>query len=411
MAGPALLPVDEALARILAAAAPLRDIEMVALAEARGRTLATDLAAKRTQPPSAVSAMDGYALRASDIGHVPARLRIVGQSAAGHGFAGQVGAGEAARIFTGATMPAGADVVVIQENTTAGDGYVTVLQSEASGRHIRAAGLDFCAGEVLLTRGTRLGARHLGLAAAMNYAALPVSRQPRVAILATGDELVPPGADIAPHQIVASNNFAVAALIAAAGGVPLDLGIAADSMDALAAAIARARALQAEVLITLGGASVGDHDLVQKALTQAGMSLEFWKIALRPGKPMMHGGLGAMRVLGLPGNPVSAIVCGLLFAAPLVRALSGDPRAGEDPTTPAVLGAPLPANDMRRDYLRARLARGESGLPVATPQTRQDSSMLRVLSDAECLLLREPHAPPAMTGDACRVIELARFGA
>ena len=408
--GVALMPVDEALRRILAAAPQALETEIVPLAEGRGRTLADDLAARRTQPPSAVSAMDGYALRAADIAQVPASLRLVGESAAGRGFAGKVGAGEAARIFTGAPVPAGADVVVIQENTRRDGERVEILQSESAGRNIRRAGIDFSAGEVLLKRGTRLAARHLALAAAMNHAQLPVARKPRVAILATGDELVLPGANPGPDQIVTSNSFALTATIEAAGGACIDLGIARDSMAALDAAIAAALSRKADVLVTLGGASVGDHDLVQKALTKAGMELEFWKIALRPGKPMMHGAIGAMRVLGLPGNPVSAIVCGLLFAVPLVRALSGDLYAGADPSQPARLGADLPANDMRRDYLRARLNSGADGLPTATPESRQDSSMLRVLTEAACLIIREPHALAARAGEACRIIDFSRYG-
>ena len=407
----ALMPVDEALRRVLATAATPLETEMIALAQARGRTLSQDLSAIRTQPPSAVSAMDGYALRAADSVQTPASLRLVGESAAGRGFAGLVGPGEAARIFTGAPVPAGADVVIMQENARAAGGYVVILQGERAGRNIRAAGLDFRAGEVLLRQGTRLGARHLGLAAAMNHALLPVTRKPRVAILATGDELVLPGTEPGPSQIVTSNSFALAAMIEAAGGDSIDLGIAGDSLPALSAAISRAQAQAADVLVTLGGASVGDHDLVQKALALAGMALEFWKIALRPGKPLMHGRIGPMRVLGLPGNPVSAIVCGLLFGVPLVRALSGDPQAGDDPSQPAVLGADLPANDTRRDYMRARLTPCAGSLPLATPENRQDSSMLRVLTQAECLIIREPHAPAARQGEAVRIIDFSRFQA
>ena len=410
-APPALMPVDEALRRILAGIATPLNSEMIALAQAAGRTLAGDLAARRTQPPSAVSAMDGYALRAADVLTVPASLHLCGQSAAGHGFAELVQAGEAVRIFTGAPLPAGTDTVVIQENTRRDGAQVVVLQSEPAGRNIRAAGLDFRAGDVLLKRGTRLRARHLGLAAAMNYPQVPVTRRPRVAILATGDELVLPGMEAGPSQIITSNSFALAALIEAAGGKSLDLGVARDTMEALDAAIAAAQAASADILITLGGASVGDHDLVQKALVKAGMALEFWKIALRPGKPLMHGHIGGMCVLGLPGNPVSAIVCGLLFAVPLVRALSGDPQAGDDPSQPAILGTALPANDSRRDYMRAGLRGGGGGLPVATAENRQDSSMLRVLTTAECLIIREPHAPAAQPGDPCRILDFSRYQA
>jgi molybdopterin molybdotransferase len=407
---PPLLPVDEALARILAGASAPLGAQSVPLAGARGRTLAADLAARRTQPPVAVSAMDGYAVQAADLAQIPAKLSIVGVSAAGHGFAGTIGAGEAVRIFTGAPVPAGADTVVIQENTKREDDNVIALQGERKGRHIRAAGLDFSQGDVLLEKGRRMGPAELALAAAMNHGALAVARKPRVALLATGDELVRPGEVPGPDQIVASNTYAVAACAEAAGAEIIDLGIAGDSYPALEAAIRAARAAKADVLVTLGGASVGDHDLVQSALAREGMELGFWRIAMRPGKPLMHGRLNEMRILGLPGNPVSAIVCAVLFLVPLVRALCGDPQAGRDPTEAAILGSALKPNDNRRDYLRGTLMSGGDGLPVATPFPVQDSSMLRVLAEARCLILREIGAPAAKAGDACRIIRLGRDG-
>ena len=406
MARAPLLPVEDALARILATAQRPLEAESVALANALGRRLAEDLAARRTQPPCAVSAMDGYAVRAADIANIPARLKVLGVSAAGHGFAGAVGPGEAARIFTGAPVPDGADTILIQEDAKAEDGFVTALASEPLGRYVRRAGLDFAAGDVLLKAGRRMGPAELALAAAMNHATLSVVRRPRVAILATGDELVPPGQDPGPDQIVASNNFAVGAYARQAGAEVIDLGIAGDDFPALEAAIRRARDLKADVLVTLGGASVGDHDLVQTALTREGMELGFWRIAMRPGKPFMHGQIGDMRILGLPGNPVSAIVCAVLFLVPLVRALSGDADAGADATRPAILGADLPENDQRQDYLRATLSGGENGKPVATAFTRQDSSMLGILASAHALIVRAPHAPAAKAGDECRVLLL-----
>lgn len=406
MAPSPLLPVSDALARILASALTPLEAETVALPDALGRRLAADLEARRTQPPCAVSAMDGYAVRAADIAAAPARLRVVGVSAAGRGFAGSVGAGEAARIFTGAPVPEGADTILIQEDARAGDGGVTALVSEPAGRYVRRAGLDFAQGDVLLKAGRRMGPAELALAAAMNHAAVSVVRRPRVAILATGDELVPPGSEPGPDQIVASNNFAVGAYARQAGAEVIDLGIAGDDFPALEAAIRRAREARADVLVTLGGASVGDHDLVQTALTREGMELGFWRIAMRPGKPFMHGHIGDMRILGLPGNPVSAIVCAVLFLVPLVRALSGDREAGADATRPAVLGADLPANDQRQDYLRATLSGLEDGQPVVTAFTRQDSSMLGILAQAHALIVRPPHAPPAKAGEPCRYLPL-----
>ena len=402
-----LLPVPEALLRVLASAPEPLPPETVPLAQARGRTLAHDLAALRTQPPFNASAMDGYALRAADLATIPATLKLIGASAAGHGFAGAVGPGEAVRIFTGAPVPEGADTVIIQENTTADDASVTILQTEPLGRNIRVAGLDFAEGDVLLARGTLLGPCELALAAAMNHATLPVTRRPRIALLATGDELVKPGDALGPDQIVTSNTNAVGAYAQAAGAEVIDLGIAGDTFEAIEAGIRAARDAGADVLVTLGGASVGDHDLVQTALANEGMELGFWRIAMRPGKPLMHGRIGDMRILGLPGNPVSAIVCGVLFLIPLIRALAGDPQADADQTEAAVLGCDLPANDSREDYLRATLQTG-TGLPEATPFGRQDSSMLRVLASSHCLVVRPPHAPAAKAGEACRIIRLTR---
>ena len=400
------LSVAEALVRVLASAPQPLAAETVPLAQAAGRTLARDLAARRTQPPFPASAMDGYAVRAADIATVPATLKVIGASAAGHGFAGKVSRGEAVRIFTGAPVPEGADVVAIQEDATTDGDTVTILQSDPAGRNVRKAGLDFAAGDVLLARGRRLGPCELALAAAMNHGVLDVVRKPRVALLATGDELVQPGENPGPDQIVASNTFAVRAYGEAAGAEVIDLGIAADSFAALEAAIRAARDARADILVTLGGASVGDHDLVQTALTREGMELGFWKIALRPGKPLMHGKLDAMRILGLPGNPVSAIVCGVLFLGPLIRALCGDPGAGDDPSEPAVIGCDLKQNDSRQDYLRAALRPDRDGLPIATPFGRQDSSMLRVLAQSECLVVRPPHAAAIKAGEPCRIVRL-----
>jgi molybdopterin molybdotransferase len=400
-----LLPVAEARARILAAARP-RGQENVPLDEALGRTLSAPLAAKRTQPPVAVSAMDGFALRAADLAAPPAHLRLIGTSAAGHGFAGAIGPGETVRIFTGAPVPQGADAILIQEEAQSDGDFVIPSASVASGSHVRVAGVDFNEGETLLAAGTRLGPIEIALAAAMNYADLPAARCPRVAILATGDELVPPGGAIGPDQIVASNAPAIAAYVRLAGGTPIELGIAGDNFAALEAAIRAARKAEADVLVTLGGASVGDHDLVKSALAKEGMELAFWRIAMRPGKPLIHGRLGDMLILGLPGNPAASIVCALLFLVPLVRALSGDAAAGEDKSEAARIGAGLSANGPREDYMRATLKRMDDGLPIATPFAQQDSSLLSVFAKAQCLLVRPPDAPAARAGDLCRVIRL-----
>lgn len=414
-AGSALMPVAEALARVLGAAQPIADIETVPLAEAFQRTLAADLVARRTQPPMAVSAMDGYALRAQDIANRQS-AKLVGESAAGRGYGQPLAPGEAVRIFTGAPVPDGADTILIQEVADVADGRVTAIELPRVGLHIRTAGLDFREGATGLVRGTRLGPSELAMAAAMNHAEVPVVRKPRVGILASGDELVWPGTTPGRDQIVCSNPFAVAAYVRGAGGEAIDLGIAADTFASHQAAIRRAKDERVDVLVTLGGASVGDHDLMQDALKNEGMTLGFWRIAMRPGKPLIHGTLahnqqsGAMSVLGLPGNPVSSIVGSLLFLVPLLRKLSNDPTAGDDRSEAAILGADVRANDKRADYLRAMLTRDEAGRLVATPHDLQDSSMIGVLTRSQALLLREPFAPAAKAGEPCRILRLERGG-
>lgn len=399
----ALMPVAEALARVLADAAPL-PAERVPLRQAVGRVLTEDVKALRTQPPAAVSAMDGYAVRACDVANVPATLRVTGEVAAGHPFPGAVGAREAARIFTGGMMPAGADTVVIQELAARDGDRVTFAKPTAKGRNVRAEGIDFAQGDTLLRKGQRLSGRDVMLAAAMNHPALPVHRRPKVAVLGTGDELVPPGTTPKPGEIVYSNGFALLALAEGEGAESTDLGIARDRVEDIAAAVRRARDWGADILVTSGGASVGEHDLVQRALRAEGLDLSFWRVALRPGRPMMHGRLGPMQVLGVPGNPVSSYVCAFLFLVPLIRRLAG--RADLTPTPePARLGHDLPANDERADYLRALLTAGPDG-PIATPLPVQDSSLMAPLAQAGCLLIREPHAPAAKAGSPCVILKL-----
>lgn len=398
-----LLPVDEALRRLLDGAGPLPG-ETVPLAEAGGRILADDIAAMRTQPPFDASAMDGYAVRAADTAEGMSPLRVIGESIAGRRFDGAVGDGEAVRIFTGAPVPPGADTILLQEDARAGmDGTVAALEVMQAGRHIRRAGLDFREGQLLLPAGRLIDPAALALCAAGNHAALPVVRRPRVAILATGTELVAPGTLPGPDQIVASNGFAVAALVELDGGTALDLGIVPDDRQAIASAVERALQAEADVLVTLGGASVGDHDLVHAVLAGLGMDVAFWKIAMRPGKPLMFGRLRGTRVLGLPGNPVSSLVCSHLFLRPLLARLGG--RSFEPPSRDAVLGAAMKANDGRQDYVRARVVADGARL-IATPFTMQDSSMLRTMADANGLIVRPPHAPASAEGETCSVLIL-----
>jgi molybdopterin molybdotransferase len=392
-----LLPFQAALDQLLAGAEPL-PAETAALDQGAGRVLAEPLVARLTQPPFAAAAMDGYAIRWADRHAI---WRVVGESAAGHGWNGSIGAGEAVRIFTGAPLPDGADVIVVQEEV-ARDGETARLAGEGPPHphaHIRPLGQDFRAGDPLLPAGTRLTPPHIGLAAAAGHGALPVVRRPRVTLIATGDELVPPGVTPGPGQITSANPAMLAALLASAGADVTDPGLIPDNRAALAAAL---QAADADLIITIGGASVGDHDLVVPVLTDLGAALDFWKIALRPGKPLLAGRLGNTRVLGLPGNPVSAFVTALLFAVPLVSRLAG--RAHDLPLETLPLASPLPANGVRRDHLRAR--RTPAG---AEAFARQDSALLSLLAQAELLIIREAHAPAAAAGDEVTCIALDMF--
>lgn len=399
----ALMSVTEALQRVLADARPLPP-QILSLNEALGCVLTKDVIALRTQPPTAVSAMDGYAVRASDVAQAPATLKVIGEVAAGHPFDGRVESGQAARIFTGGMMPAGSDTVVIQELTIQAGNAVTIQKATIKGRNVRAQGIDFAQNQILLRKGRRLTDRDLMLAAAMNHPNLSVYRRPKVAVLGTGDELVPPGTAPRPGEIVYSNGFALTALARGEGAEVHDLGIARDRIEDIRAAVQRAREWGSDILVTSGGASVGEHDLVQQALAAEGLDLSFWRVALRPGRPMMHGRLGGMQVLGVPGNPVSSFVCAFLFLVPLIRRLMGRQDVAQAPQ-PALLGCDLPANDERADYLRATLVPGANG-PIATPLPAQDSSLMAPLAKADCLLIREPHAPAAHAGSDCVILKL-----
>ena len=392
-----MLSVAEARARILAPLRPTQ-AETVPLAAGWGRTLAGPVHARLTQPPADVSAMDGYAVVGARAGD---RLEVIGHAPAGHPFHGSLAPGQAVRLFTGSVVPGGADAVLIQENAEAEGGAITVRTAPAPGANIRRAGQDFAAGDALLQAGTKLTARAIGLAAAANHAWLQVHRRPRVAILATGDEISLPGDRIAPGGIVSSNAHMLAALIHAAGGEPIVLPIVRDDSAAIGAALGGG----AELLVTTGGASVGDHDLVQAALGAQGFALDFWQVAMRPGKPLLFGDLRGTPVLGLPGNPVSAFICAVVFLMPVMARLMGQP-ATEMPVQRARLGAALRANDHRADHLRATLTHG----PVVTPFSRQDSAMLRVLTAADALILRSPHAPAAAIGDEVDILALDHLG-
>ena len=395
-----MISVEEALSRLLAPLEPLPP-EQVSVADGLGRVLAEDVAARRTQPPFAVSAMDGYAVRAEDVAKVPVELRIVAEVPAGAGFGGHLGTGEAARIFTGAPLPTGTDTIVIQEDTQRDGDRVRVLESAARGRYAAREGLDFEAGDVLLRAGRRLTARDIGLLAAMNRPWLFVHRRPRIGILSTGDEIVMPGDPIGPHQIVSSNSLALAAFVAACGGNPVSVGNAPDDPEALRRIAAATNGV--DLLVTTGGASVGEHDLVREALAADGLELDFWQIAMRPGKPLMVGRYRGTPMLGLPGNPVSTLVCALLFLRPAIDRLSGDAMPAEA-ASKARLGTALPKNDRRQDYLRSRLARAADGALEVFPFEVQDSSMMRLLAAADCLVVRPPHAPQVAAGATVSIV-------
>lgn len=402
-----LLPIDEALARILNNAEP-HGTETLSLSEAGGRVVAEPVQAKLKQPPFDCSAMDGYALMAPQNINYPLEFSIIGESAAGKRFEGQLKQGEAVRIFTGAPMPVGADSIVIQEDTERSGDKLTIRQGLDKGRHIRHAGLDFTPGDTILPSGRELDAPALSLAAASGNAMISVFKQPRIAILATGDELVPPSTIPGADQIVASNSIGVAEIVRRTGGKPEDMGIISDDPAKIESAISQVLDDGVDILVTIGGASVGDRDFVHSALKNCGVDLDFWKIAMRPGKPLMYGHKTVsgktVHVIGLPGNPVSSLVCSLVFLRPLITKLSGRHLTAD--FRPARLGKPMNANDHRRDYVRATVKRAADGTLTATPYPLQDSSMLSALVASDALLIREENAPAAATGDACTIMML-----
>jgi molybdopterin molybdotransferase len=395
-----MISVDEAVARVTAAFAP-RPSEVVLLADALGRVVAEDTSTLIDQPPWPVSAMDGYAVRAPDVRSAPATLRVIGSAPAGHPYQGRVGAGEAVRIFTGGVVPDGTDAIVIQEDAEQAGDKVTLKVAAQPGKHIRKAGLDFTKGAVLACAGHRLRPRDLALLAAGDISVIRVRKRPRVALAATGDELSPPGHPHGPGGIVASSGYGLSAMISNWGGEAVDLGILPDNAEALGTLPARAEGC--DLVVTMGGASVGDHDLVRSALQPKGFVLDFWKIAMRPGKPLIFGRLGKTPFLGLPGNPVSSFVCAILFLKPALAAMLGETHA--NPLRPARLAHALPANDTRQDYLRASLTlRGDEWW--AEPFAVQDSSMQSAFAAADCLILRAPHAPAAAVGDSIEILPL-----
>ena len=403
---PPLLPVADALARILQGLAPSQ-AESCALPDVRGRVLASNIAARLSLPPAAVSAMDGYAVRAADCMAAGAALKRVGESAAGKPWAGIMMTGEAVRIFTGAVVPDGADTILLQEDVSASSetdsAIITVNEVPREGQFIRPAGLDVTAGDTILAAGTMMSARLIALAISTGHAKVSVWRRPHVGILSTGDELVAPGGTPGPGQIISSNATYLSSFAAACGAVPVNLGIARDRPGEMLACV-RAATVPLDFVVTSGGASVGTHDHIADDLSANGTELGFWKIAMRPGKPLIHGRIDDIPLLGLPGNPVSSAVCANVFLRPAIARLSGGDHAPQ--MVSARLSLDLKANDRRQDYLRATVAYDEEGQPVVTPAQKQDSSMISVYAGANALLVRPPHDAPRQAGDMVMVMPL-----
>ncbi len=383
-----MISVEDALAKLFALAKP-SETETVPIAQASGRVLAQPVTAQLTQPPFDASSMDGYALKAIEA-DLHAQFKVVGEAAAGHGYEGTLGAGQCVRIFTGAPVPDGADMVVIQEDVERRGKLITLLNEQQSKSNIRPAGQDFAKGDAM-SAPRLLGPSDIALLASMNIAEVTVARRPVVALISTGDELVMPGEAPRAGQIVASNTFGLKALLEANGAEARIMPIARDSLESLETVFKLAQG--ADLIVTIGGASVGDHDLVGDVTASLGMELSFYKVAMRPGKPLMAGALTGTAMVGLPGNPVSAMVCGHIFLLPMIRAMLG---LGATPATrqTARLTAPLAANGPREHYMRARVENGE-----ITPFERQDSALLSVLSHANALLLNPPHSEAQEAGE------------
>ncbi len=397
-----MLAVDEALKSVLLGIKQL-DYEQISIAQSLGRVLAVDLISRLTQPPSAVSAMDGYAVAVNDIATIPVTLKQIGESAAGKSFNGKIKAGQTVRIFTGASIPQGANTIIIQEDTEKSGGGIIIKEAAPEGKYIRPAGMDFKKGQKLLKAGTRLNARNIALAAAMNMPWIKVIRKPRIAILSTGNELVLPGEFVGQDRIISSNSLGLAAMVSANGGIPINLGIAKDDPGSLKNAVSQLSGV--DMLITIGGASVGDYDLIKSVLGEEGLDITFSRVAMRPGKPLIFGNIFGTPMLGLPGNPVSASVTATLFLLPAISKMLGAEDSSHNTET-AALGRDLKKNDSRQDYLRAKIEINKAGENIVTPFAQQDSSMLENYAKADCLIIRQPFADPLARGEIVRIVRL-----
>jgi len=399
---PPLLSVDDALDQIIKAVSTMPS-ERIAVEAALGHVLAADINANLSHPPADVSAMDGYAVHSSHLSSTPKNLTVIGESAAGHPFDGVLGADQAVRIFTGAYVPQGADAIVLQEDTNRDGDVVTILEQPKPEQFIRKAGQDFSHGDLIASKGATLDARRLALIASSGHGTVPTHCKPVVAIISTGDELVHPGSTPKDGQIVSSNDLFLTHLITSLGATAMNLGQMADQDDALTKAFDQAKS--ADLIVTSGGASVGNHDGVARHMNESG-GLAFWRIAMRPGKPLIFGQIDQTPMLGLPGNPVSTGVCAMIFVAAAIRKM-----LGQDPLpkpSHVKLLAPLGENDRRQDYLRARIHVDDQGQTWAEAFNKQDSGMLKTFADADGLIIRPPHAPPAEAGTPVPVLLLPR---
>ena len=397
-----MLAVDDALNSVLSEINKL-NYEEISISQSRDRILATDLISRVTQPPTAVSAMDGYAVRVEDLDIIPTTLALIGESAAGRSFKGEIQPGQTVRIFTGAAVPDNANAIIIQENAEKLGNKIKIKEKIKTGKYIRSAGQDFHRGQTLIKAGTRLNSRNIALAAGMNIPWIKVIRKPRVAILSTGDELVLPGEEVGSDQIISSNSIGLAVLIEAHGGIAINLGIAKDDPKSLKNIISNLTGI--DMLITIGGASVGDYDLIKTVLVSEGLDITFSKVAMRPGKPLIFGKINNTPMLGLPGNPVSAGVTATLFLVPTINKMLGLCNTFYKTET-AVLGCDIDKNDERQDYLRARLENTGMKEAIVTPFDKQDSSMLANYADADCLIVRKPFAASLSRGKKVKIIRL-----
>ncbi len=395
-----MICVNQAI-KLLADNVTLTKAEALPLKHCLGRVLAEDVISRVSHPPVDVSSMDGYAIKAADTAKPPVILNLIGESQAGSRFDQTIQTGETVRVFTGAPLPKGADAVEMQENAREHGEGIEINNSVSANTFVRTAGMDFNAGDVMIKTGTVLNARHVGLAAAMNQSTLSVRKKPQVAILATGNEVTLPGADIAPSQIITSNSFALHAYVIAMGGEPIDLGIAGDTLEELDSSIEKA--IPSDILVTIGGISVGDYDLVKQALSKKGLKQIFHKVAMRPGKPTLFGKIDNLSILCMPGNPVSAGVCSILFLKKALFTMLGI-KTNNEPAQTAILGVDMVENDLRQDYVRARLKINEAGERIALPFSKQDSAMLAHFTEADCLIIRSPHAPLTRAGEHVKIL-------